>query len=115
MLLQVIQEVAQSIVDEGLGLGGMIWLFGSMSMVVVLILDRLISMLQSRGIIPKKPGNPNGVEKLKELHEWYTPKNVGEKPPCMSWLPMDEFIEQQEKQTKLLEQILSKVSNEVQE
>ncbi len=106
MLAQSLQGVVQTVATDGLGVGGMVGLFGTMAVVVVLILDRLVFMLQARGIIPKKAGNPNGLEKIKELHEWYTPKNVGEKPPCMSWLPVDEFMSQQKESIELLKKIL---------
>jgi len=112
MLAQSLQGMVQTVAEDGLGVGGMVGLFGTMAVVIVLILDRLVFMLQARGIIPKKTGNPDGTAKIKELHEWYTPKNVGEKPPCISWLPIEEFMEQQEKSIEILEKILAKVSDE---
>ncbi len=113
MLVQV-QSVAQLIADEGISTGGIIALALTMGVVILVLIDRIFFMLKSWGVIPgrKKTGNPDGIAKIKELHEWYTPKNVGEKPPCISWLPIEEFMEQQEKSIEILEKILAKVSDE---
>ena len=112
MLLQVVQGIAQDIATDGLSTGGMVGLFTALGVGLILVLDRFYFMLKGWGLIKTKPGNPNGAAKIAELHDWYTPKNVGEKPPCMSWLPIDEFMEQQEKTVDLLEKILAKVSHE---
>ena len=119
MLFQGVQELAQVIADEGVSTGGIVTIALTMGMVILILIDRIFFMLKSWGVIPGKkagnpgnPGNPGSSVKLKELHDWYTPKNVGEKPPCMNWLPIDEFMEHQEKTVVLLEKILAKVSNE---
>ena len=112
MLFQGVQELAQVIADEGVSTGGVVTIAIVIGTMLLVLIDRIVFMLQSWGVIPKKAGNPNGMGKIKELHDWYTPKNVGEKPPCMSWLPIEEFMEHQEKSIELLEKILAKVSNE---
>ena len=112
MLIQVIQDVAQGIANDGLPTGGVVGLFIALAVGIIFVLDRFFFMLKGWGLIKVKTGNPNGVEKLAELHDWYTPKNVGEKPPCMSWLPIEEFMAQQEKSIEILEKILAKVSDE---
>ena len=106
MLIQVVQTVAQSIANDGLPTGGVVGLFIALAVGIIFVLDRFYFMLKGWGLIKVKPGNPNGVAKIAELHDWYTPKNVGEKPPCMSWLPIDEFLEQQKESTELLKKIL---------
>ena len=115
-MLQV-QEIAQVIAEEGLGVGAMVGIFAAMGAVVVLLLDRLIYMLQQRGIIPKKAGNPNGqvkldalTEKVDVLYDLFVPEKVGEKPQFLNWLPVEEFMEQQEENHKILSDILTKVS-----
>ena len=112
MLIQVIQDVAQGIANDGLPTGGVVGLFIALAVGIIFVLDRFFFMLKGWGLIKVKSGNPNGAVKIAELHDWYTPKNVGEKPPCMTWLPIDEVIAQQEKTVDLLEKILAKVSYE---
>ena len=107
MLFQGVQDLAQVIADEGMSTGGVVTIALVMLTVSLVLIDRIVFMLKSWGFIPsKKNGNPNGSTKVRELHEWYTPKNVGEKPPCMNWLPIEEFMEQQKKSIELLEKIL---------
>ncbi len=97
MLLQVIQEIAQSVSEEGLPTGGIVGIFLGMAAVSVFMLDRLVFILQSRGIIPTRKGNPNGQHKLGDLHKWYTPDKPGGVPPFVTWFALDEFRETQTK------------------
>ena len=112
MLLQMVQDIAQDIATDGLSTGGVVGLFIALAVGIIFVLDRFFFMLKGWGLIKTKPGNPNGAAKIAELHDWYAPKNVGEKPPCMNWLPIEEFLEQQKQTVDLLEKILAKVSSE---
>ena len=106
MLLQSVQDLAQVIADEGVSTSGVVTIALIMTTFILILIDRIVFMLKAWGVIPSKKSNPNGAEKIKEIHEWYVPKNVGEKPPCMNWLPIEEFMEHQKESTELLKKIL---------
>jgi len=65
MLLQGVQELAQVIADEGVSTGGIVTIALFMGIMILVLIDRIVYMLQSRGIIPKKAGNPNGWKSLR--------------------------------------------------